>query len=93
MYKVIHFFTDLQDNNHAYQVGDVYPRQGIVVSGERIAELASAENLQRVPLIEEVKAESEPVADVTDEETAGDEPLEDETPDIERKPKRKKRGE
>lgn len=93
MYRVIRYFTDLQDNDYAYNVGDVFPRQGIVVSGERIAELASAENLQRVPLIEEVKAESEPVADVTDEETADDEPLEDETPDVDRKPKRKKRGE
>jgi hypothetical protein len=93
MYRVIRYFTDLQDNDYAYNVGDVYPRQGIVVSSERITELASAENLQRVPLIEEVKAKSEPVADVTDEETADDEPLEDETPDIERKPKRKKRGE
>ena len=92
MYRVIRYFTDLQDNDYAYNVGDVYPRQGIAVSRERIAELASAENLQRVPLIEEVKAESEPVADVTDEETADDEPIEDETPDVDRKPKRRKRG-
>ena len=94
MYRVIKYFTDLQDNDHAYQVGDVFPRPGMDVSEKRLAELASAENKQRVPLIEEVKeAKSEPVADVTDEETADDEPLEDETPDVDRKPKRKKRGE
>ena len=28
MYKVIHFFTDLQDNDFAYEVGDTFPRKG-----------------------------------------------------------------
>lgn len=80
MYKVIHFFTDLQDNNHAYQVGDVYPRQGIVVSGDRIAELASSENRQKTPLIEVV---DEPDAEVSAEDTAED---------AEEKPKRKRKA-
>ena len=54
MYKVIKSFTDLQDNNHVYYVGDTFPRNGVDVGDERIEELASDKNLQGVPLIEEV---------------------------------------
>ena len=54
MYKVIKSFTDLQDNNYAYYVGDTFPHNGVEVGDERIAELASDKNLQGVPLIEEV---------------------------------------
>ena len=54
MYKVIKSFTDLQDNNYAYYVGDTFPRNGVEVGAERIAELSSDKNLQGVPLIEEV---------------------------------------
>ena len=54
MYKVIKYFTDLQDNNYAYYVGDTFPRNGIEAGAERIAELSSDKNLQGVPLIEEV---------------------------------------
>ena len=54
MYKVIKSFTDLQDNNHAYYVGDTFPHNGVEVGDERIAELASDKNLQGVPLIKEV---------------------------------------
>lgn len=54
MYKVIKYFTDLQDNNYAYYVGDTFPRNGVEVGAERIAELSSDKNLQSVPLIEEV---------------------------------------
>ena len=52
MYKVIKFFVDLQDNNRAYGEGDFYPREGLVVSDERIAELAGNDNKQGQPLIE-----------------------------------------
>ena len=55
MYKVIKFFTDLQDNNYPYGVGDTYPRQGLTVTEERIAELAGSNNKQGQPLIELVK--------------------------------------
>ena len=55
MYRVIRFFTDAQDNKHAYREGDIYPRKGIVPSDERIRELMSGNNFQRVPLIELVK--------------------------------------
>lgn len=54
MYKVIKYFTDLQDNNYAYHVGDTFPHNGVEVGAERIAELSSYKNLQGVPLIEEV---------------------------------------
>ena len=54
MYKVIKSFTDLQDNNHAYYVGDTFPRNGVEAGSERVAELSSDKNLQGVPLIEEV---------------------------------------
>ena len=54
MYKVIKYFTDLQDNNYAYYVGDTFPRNGVEVGSERIAELSSDKNLQGVPLIEEI---------------------------------------
>ena len=51
-YKVIHRFTDLQDFNHLYNVGDVFPRIGMKVSQSRIDELASSKNKLKTPLIE-----------------------------------------
>ena len=54
MYKVIKSFTDLQDNNYAYYVGDTFPHNGVEVGAERIAELASDKNRLGVPLIEEI---------------------------------------
>lgn len=51
-YKVIHRFTDLQDFNHLYNVGDVFPRIGMKVSQARIDELASSKNKLKTPLIE-----------------------------------------
>jgi hypothetical protein len=61
MYKVVKYFTDLQDNNHPYNVGDVYPRKGVNVSPERVAELSGCNNKQGVALIEEVKKASKKV--------------------------------
>lgn len=52
-YKVIHYFTDLSDKAHPYEVGDTYPRVGVKVTKKRIAELMSEKNLQGVPLIAE----------------------------------------
>ena len=54
MYKVIKHFTDMQDNNFAYQVGDEYPRKGMSVLPSRIKELAGSKNGQGCPLIEEI---------------------------------------
>lgn len=64
MYKVIRFFTDLQDNRHPYNVGDVYPREGATVSQKRLDELSSNKNRQKTPLIKfvgEAKEISRPV--------------------------------
>ena len=54
MYKVIESFTDLQDNNYVYYVGDTFPHNGVEVGAERVAELASDKNRRGVPLIEEI---------------------------------------
>lgn len=54
MYKVIKYFVDLKDNNHEYNAGDVYPREGYTPTAERIAELSGSDNLQKQPLIEKV---------------------------------------
>ena len=55
MYKVIKHFIDLQDNNHTYNAGDSFPRSGVSVTEERLAELAGSNNKQGVPLIEKIK--------------------------------------
>ena len=57
MYKVIKFFVDLQDNNQPYNVGDTFPRKGLNVSEERLAELAGDKNKQGQPLIELIEPE------------------------------------
>ena len=54
MYKVIKHFTDMQDNNFAYNVGDEFPRKGMSVLPSRIKELAGSKNRQGCPLIEEI---------------------------------------
>lgn len=59
MYKVIKHFTDLQDNNHPYNVGDIFPREGLEVKPERFAELAGSNNKQKTPLIELVEPENQ----------------------------------
>ena len=68
MYKVIKSFTDLQDNNYAYSVGDTFPHNGVEVGAERIAELASDKNLQGIPLIEEVAEKPKRTRKKKDEE-------------------------
>lgn len=59
MYKVIAYFTDLQDNNHVYNPADpscnTYPREGLKPTDERIAELSGKDNKQGKPLIEKVE--------------------------------------
>ena len=54
MYKVISSFADLQDDRHVYKAGDTFPRKGVKVSEERIAELSSDKNRRGFPLIEAV---------------------------------------
>lgn len=57
MYKVIHFFTDLQDFEHPYNVGDKFPRDGLTVSEKRLKELSGSNNKQHKPLIKFVEEE------------------------------------
>ena len=59
MYKVIHLFTDLQDNGHEYSAGDKFPRTGLAVSEKRLKELATVNNKQGKPLIELVRDDVE----------------------------------
>lgn len=65
MYRVIREFVDLQDHRFRYRVGDAFPRAGVEVSAERVAELASARNKSGAAVIEAVevphKAKIQPV--------------------------------
>lgn len=54
MYKVIHSFYDLQDENRGYLPGDIYPREGLPVSAERLQELSTDKNRRGFPVIEKV---------------------------------------
>lgn len=76
MFRVVKLFTDLQDDNHKYEVGDEYPRLGLNPSLARIEELKSASNRQGVPLIEEIadlEADKESVEEVQAEEEKAEE--------------------
>lgn len=90
MYKVIQFFTDLQDKGYAYRVGDSYPREGLTPSTARINELLNGTNRRHLKLIEEVDEKASKV-DETDVEEVEETPVEEveEVEEIE-KPKEKK---
>jgi hypothetical protein len=74
MFRVIEFFTDLQDGNHAYNVGDTFPREGVTVTADRIKELSGTQNKRGIALIEEVRGAEETVQDVPEDAA----PVEDE---------------
>ena len=62
MYVAIKRFVDLTDDDHIYNAGDVYPRDGFEPSRERIIELATSKNKLEAPLItyiEDDKVEDE----------------------------------
>ena len=50
-YKVVKDFKDLKDNGHVYRTGDLFPRFGVNVGDERIAELSSKRNRLKTVLI------------------------------------------
>lgn len=54
MYEVVSLFTDLQDGGYEYRAGDKFPREGLTVTAERIAELSGCSNRQGKPLIKKV---------------------------------------
>lgn len=63
MYQAIEYFTDLQDDNYAYNIGDVYPREGVVASEDRLKELSSADNKRGRALIELVQSTAQNTAE------------------------------
>lgn len=60
MYKVLAYFTDLQDNNHPYTEGKPFPRDGLTVSEARLEELSSTKNRRGIKLIEFVEEQEQP---------------------------------
>ena len=57
MYKVLAYFTDLQDNNYPYTEGKAFPRDGLTVTEARLKELSSTNNKRGIKLIEFVEEE------------------------------------
>lgn len=85
MFKVIKYFTDLEDNRYPYHVGDTFPHKGMEVSEERLAELSSDRNKRGIPLIKKVEteeAETETVEDPKAEEI--EEPVETSETEVEK---------
>ena len=78
MYEVIKCFTDLTDG-HKYDIGDIFPREGVEVSDARIAKLASDANRQKTPVIKEVEHSTETSSPALQETVGQDiaEPVED----------------
>ena len=74
MFKVIEMFTDLQDKNYKYEVGDEYPRLGLKPSLARIKELSSTANVRGRAVIKE--EEDIPFSDnaVTEEDMKQEKP-------------------
>ena len=66
-YRVIKYFTDLQDDEHPYYPGDKFPRDGFTVSASRIKELSGTQNKRGIALIEEVQEAAEKPAAVETE--------------------------
>lgn len=59
-YRVLSEFADSQDGYHIYKAGDKFPRDGKLVSGFRIAELATDRNAIGKPLIQEEEVAAKP---------------------------------
>ena len=81
-YRVLYKkFKDLEDNNHIYKQGDIYPREGLEPSKKRIKELSSNKNKIGEILIEKIedsKEEKEPTNDEKVENPEDNqEPIED----------------
>lgn len=72
-YIVVKDFSDIQDDKHIYLTGDTFPREGLEVSEERVAELASKDNMRGEVLIEAVKEEGVDVVDNSVNEDENDE--------------------
>lgn len=51
-YRVLEDFSDKQDDRRPYKVGDIYPREGLDPSPQRVAELLGSDNVRGRPIIE-----------------------------------------
>jgi len=98
-FRVIKYFTDLQDNSFAYHEGDLFPREGLEVLDKRIKELSTSANRRKQPLIkaiEEPKPElsEDPVEGIPEEtaEEPKEEPQEVKADESPSKPTKTKRG-
>ena len=58
-YEVLEYFTDLQDGNYEYKVGDVYPHAGYTPTEKRINDLASDNNVRNHPIIKAISDKTE----------------------------------
>lgn len=90
MYKVIVRFMDMQDSNYVYNVGDVFPREGVVVDEGRLKELSSSRNRRREPLIRRIEEASSLTEEAPLESEAGETPSNEEK--AEKKPRRGKKS-
>lgn len=50
-------WKDLEDNNHIYKNGDIYPREGYEPTEERIKELSTKKNKLKEVLIKKTEKE------------------------------------
>ena len=82
MFKALEYFTDLLDGEYAYNVGDVYPREGYTPSPERIEELSTDKNVRKRPVI---------AADEPETTASAEEAEEQAEPEKETKPNKRKR--
>ena len=63
-YEVIVSFADMEDGYFGYKAGDVYPREGMTPTNERIKALSSAKNKRGVALIKKSKEKTNPDKEV-----------------------------
>ncbi len=60
-YEVIRDFHDAQDAGHSYHAGDLYPRDGVAPSDQRIKDLLSENNFYNVAVIKPYNGEPKEV--------------------------------
>ena len=69
-YRVVYKkFKDLEDNNHIYKQGDIYPREGLEPTKKRISELSSKKNKIGEILIKKIEESKENKEAIEDEKT------------------------
>lgn len=68
-FLVIAPFVDLEDGHHIYCKGDIYPREGLNVSDERIMQLLSTQNKARKSFLERVAEQTNEESSVVENKT------------------------